>query len=375
MASEMMKNMKPEDMQNMMRTFQENPQMMEQARRMMGGNQFGGPGAYPPPPPPSAPERSPLDSINTLKKAGNDFIQHKDYEKAGVKYLEAILDIETLRGQLTPAQMANQRFLGELNDLEIGCRNNYCIAKTNLGEFGLILPHAERVLAIDHKNPKALYNVSLAQFNLREFQKAHEGMEKLSAILGPGNLGSKIEELRTKINEKLAPVESKTDGASGSEGSKTEGKTETKASTSPSPDTPREEKKAPSPPTPPTSAQPQAPTFTKEEPQTPKNVFDVPPTHSPASPERPPVHDDFRFDDEDQSEKLEALFQKHKKEARPVQKETPTAPSPSHPSPQPFQPGTAASDLPSAGLQGLLNRYWQIVLGILIGLLIAKLLR
>jgi len=372
MASEMMKNMKPEDMQNMMRTFQENPQMMDQARRMMGGNHAGGPASYPSPP---HSEHSPLEPINTLKKAGNDFIQHKEYEKAGVKYLEAILDIESLRGQLTPAQTASQKFLSDLSDLEVGCRNNYCIAKTNLGEFGLILPHAERILAIDAKNPKALYNVSLAHFNLREYNKANDAMDKLVRILGPNSLGSKIEELRTKINEKLTPPELKVEPVVPQEGGKSESQSGTPTPTKQSSEVPTTEKKEEKQP----AVAPEEPvekqTPPKADPQPPKNVFDVPPTHSPATPNRPPVHEDFRFDDEDQSEKLEAIFQKHKKNPQQFKKDVPNAAAQTEPTPQPFQSESPSSQTPSTGVQGFLNRYWQILLGVLIGLIISKLLR
>lgn len=366
MASEMMKNMKPEDMQNMMRTFQENPQMMAQAQRMMGGGGgFGGPGGFAAP---SPAQPNPMDPIVALKNAGNELIRQKDYEKASVKYLEAILDIEDLRTRLTPPQTGSQKFLGDLNDLEISCRNNYCIAKTHLAEFGLILPQCERVLAIDHKNPKALFNSSLAHFNLRDFAKAAADMDRLVGLLGEHGLDAKIRDLKAKIEEKMAPPKAEpTAKAPETQASQTE----TRPMDTPSPPAPAKVSE-PEPKQQKTEEKPaEAP---KVVPPVPSNPLDVPPVHVPDSSPEPPK--DFQFDQEDESEQIEALFQRQQKPTPPLSTTPPPTPAPAaHPHPPSKPTPTAQPPTDEVGpAQAFLNRYWQVLLGVLLGLLLAKLL-
>ena len=196
MASDMMKNMKPEDMQNMMRNFQQNPDMMDQARRMMSGSSPSPSPSYP-----SSVDTSPLTQIIGCKDKGNTLFKQKDFASASVKYLECILEIEELREKLSPIQTSDPKFLVNLNELELACRNNYCVTKSNLGEFNLVISHCQKVLLIDPKNSKALFNESQAFYNLEEFEKSRNSMDLLIKIIGNGIVEEKVESLRQKIKE------------------------------------------------------------------------------------------------------------------------------------------------------------------------------
>ena len=191
MASEMMKNMKPEDLQNMMKTFQQNPQMMEQASRMMQGNS-----GFAPPPPDfsnksnsqvSQNEQSPFEQIISKKDKGNLLFKEKKFDQASVKYLECILDIENLRKNLTSIETSNSKFLGPINELEITCRNNYCVTKLNLEEYEAVLIHSEKVLLIDPINAKALFSKAQAHFMLEEFKEAKKMIDSLQNRIEKAN--------------------------------------------------------------------------------------------------------------------------------------------------------------------------------------------
>lgn len=198
MASEMMKNMKPEDYQNMLRTVQQNPEMVEQARKMMQG------GPIPPFPSTSTSQVDkkfhPLDEIIVSKEKGNELFKNKDYQNASIKYLDCILDIESLREKMPSEYSSDQKFLASLNELEVSCRNNYSITKLHLEEYHLVVPQSEKVLLINPINIKALYNVGQAYFNLKEYENARISIRCLLNNLNGVKPDSKVLELKDKID-------------------------------------------------------------------------------------------------------------------------------------------------------------------------------
>lgn len=376
MASDMMGKMKPEEIQNMMRTFQQNPEMMEQARRMMGGQMPPGANFGQPTPPPAQSGQhhaystpSSLAPIIDIKNQGNEFIKKKDYEKAGLKYLESILDIETLRTRLTAAQTSDSQFLSALNDLEISCRNNYCIAKSYLGEFNLLLPHCERVLLMDPKNQKALFNASQAYYNLRELENARNTIEKLISQLGVGPFDDKITDLKGKIDAALAKKEEEA-------AMPKEPKSPEKVGASQEHDDPelRAEPKSPS------------PMFTKEVKVELQKTELHPKQPEPKERVVSSKKDDFEIEYENESAQLEALFKRRQNEdqqrhsagttaepeAKPQTESSKSEPATATPFTTPQQPPAAPTVAPHTSF---INRYWQVLLGILIGLLLSRLLK
>lgn len=374
MASEMMGKMKPEEIQNMMRTFQQNPDMMEQARRMMGGQMppggnFGQPNSPYTPPAQHNQYTTPssLEPIVAIKNLGNEFIKKSDYEKAGLKYLESILDIETLRTRLTAAQTSDQQFLSALNDLEISCRNNYCIAKSYLGEYNLLLPHCERVLLMDSKNQKALFNASQAHYNLKEFENARGTIDKLIALLGNAQIDDKITDLKRKIYDALK-------------------KKEEEAAIPKEPQTPERFGASQQVDDPELKAEPKTPIIPKEvKKETEKEQKDKKQTENKETVTES-KKDDFEIEYDNESAQLEALFKRRQFEEQqrnstgtstePESKPTTQPPTNEQASATPF---TTAQEQPPvqsiAPHTSFLNRYWQVLLGILIGLLLSKLLR
>ncbi len=373
MAMDMMKNMKPDDMQKMMQTVQQNPHLYQQAMNMMQGQgpampnmpptqpAFGGPA--PSTSTSQSPEEFPeLKLISKLKTEGNDFFNSSKYEEAGSKYLYAIVDIESLRLRLTNSHTSNPKFLKTLNDLEISCRNNYCTAKVKLEEFDLLVKHAERVLELDAANGKAHYNLAQAHVVLRDPKKASKHVdEALKVINNPQILA-----LRDKITEMLNPSISKS-----------ENKTQT-----PSGSKTAEEPKV----TPPSdnefkvidsedSAKKRAEQETTE------------PTIKPNIPVSPPQEqtkeDDFPIQEVGSFEDLEKYFVQEnihtKIEEQPTE---PSIPEPIHATKVNSQSTKTETKevIPppkaTAGSQAsFFEKYWQVLLGVLVGLIIAKVLR
>jgi len=202
-----------------MQTVQQNPHLYQQAMNMMQGGGLGAqnmPNSTPTQasfggniPSTSTSQGSDdfpeLKHISKLKSEGNDYFNTSKYEEAGSKYLYAIVDIESLRLKLNNSHTSNQKFLKVLNDLEISCRNNYCAAKVKLEEFDLLIKHAERVLELDQPNGKAHFNLAQAHAALRDPKKASLHItEALKVINSPQILA-----LQTKIQSMLSPSDSR----------------------------------------------------------------------------------------------------------------------------------------------------------------------
>ena len=165
MAMEMMKNMNPAEMQRMMETVKNNPGLMNQAMNMMGSQMPKDNGVR------ENPLESKIQIIQKLKEEGNGYFSKEQFQEAGIKYLNAILEIESCWSANTKIH-ENQNIEKNLRDLDISCRNNYSITKIKLGEYELLQRHAKRVLELDPNNLKANYNLSLSYYMLNNFEDA-----------------------------------------------------------------------------------------------------------------------------------------------------------------------------------------------------------
>lgn len=379
MAMDMMKNMNPDDMQNMMKTVQQNPQMYQQAMNMMQGGNMPRPPATPPTGPPvqnpnfgapggnSFPELAPIAG---LKEEGNRLFKAGKFEEAGSKYLYAILDVEGLRTRLRNDQTSNPQFLKELNDLEVSSRNNYCSVKIKLEEFDLLIRHAERILEVDERNAKARFNLAQAFFALKDLEKAKFYIKDVAkGVSEPAVLA-----LQAKIDEQLNPKAKQTPT------------TEPEKPPTSTADKKEQVVKEPEPalnrpstsndpadfesnewlPSPEPTSQPNPPT--NPEPENKKPEFT----------EFQTGNDDFDIKEENSFEDIEKYFQNDNHESKPKQsdfssKQAKDAETRSVPSGA-TEPGLTQKAPPS-GSGSAFDRYWQILLGILIGLILAKLLK
>lgn len=204
-AQEMMKNMKPEELQNMFSTIQQNPQLVNQAMNMMNG---GMPGFQAPNPATSVPNPKPIESISTfelinslndMKTRGNDKFNKLLYQEASTEYLAGILDVESAK-RSGDKLLSNAGFKAELDDMEIKLRNNYCTCKVVLEEYELIEMHASEVIKVDLKQFKGQYHMALACYHKGDYLKAREHVNE-SLRLNPNK---KSEDLKTEIEAKLA---------------------------------------------------------------------------------------------------------------------------------------------------------------------------
>ena len=368
---DMMKNMNPDDMQRMMPTVQQNPHLYQQAMNMMQGGASPGPNTTPSPPswgpvPPTSslqgsedfPELRP---ISKLKSEGNDFFNCSKFEEAGSKYLYAVVDIESLRLKLTNSHTSNPAFLKALNDLEISCRNNYCTAKVKLEEFDLLIRHAERVLELDQSNGKAHFNLAQAHAALHDITKASRHLQEASKVINSPQLSA----LQTKIKSMAAQFsEQKSDSQLFSESIKGEKPKEDSSSHSEFQviDSENSNKKS-----------------TEQNP-----VQNPTGNSSPTSPAQEKREaEDFPITEEGTFEDLEKYF-RHES----------TSSKQSEPNSVPFVPEpaqaqksdekvkkTSNEQMPPTSKEtptsqaSFFEKYWQVLLGVLLGLILAKVLK
>ena len=204
-AQEMMKNMKPDDLQNMFSTVQQNPQLFNQAMNMMQNNPNAQPGGpNPNVRPPASNVFSSYELINNLdamKAKGNDKYNKGLYQEASTEYLAGIIDVESYRHSGSKL-LSDSKFMAELNDIEIKLRNNYCTCKVMLEEHELIHMHAKEVLKLDEKSFKGNYHMAIACYDKCEYDRAKDHINKALLV----NSNKKVEDLKSNIEQKLAEL-------------------------------------------------------------------------------------------------------------------------------------------------------------------------
>ena len=192
-AQEMMSNMDPQMMNQMMSMVNNNPELMKQAMNMTQA-QFARPHN-------PAPEHESifLNKIDHLKSQGNEHFKKSEFKSAGSIYQESLQEIKKFREKYPNIYLKN-----ELRDLENKIELNFSRSKLNLGDLGTAIESARKVHLRD-KGGKSAYYWALGLWRAGRLEEALVCANK-SREIQPGEAVEKM------INDILIEIGEKVDG-------------------------------------------------------------------------------------------------------------------------------------------------------------------
>jgi len=83
---------------------------------------------------------TPIERIENIKKAGNEFFKKDKHNEANNQYYECLNEIEIL------SDSYKEKFKGEIEQIEILCRLNIAACKLKLKEYELVIRECNKII-------------------------------------------------------------------------------------------------------------------------------------------------------------------------------------------------------------------------------------
>lgn len=190
-AQEMMRNMNPDTISNMMNMINQNPNLMQQAMQMTQNRGF--PGGQPQIN--NSHEKNFLTEMENNKSKGNEYFKKGKFEPASLVYFEGLLKIKDFRQKNKVIFLKN-----DLQILENKIRLNYSRSKLNLGEYQIAIDSAKLVHE-NNKSGKSAYYWSLGLLKNGDLQSALNCALKSKEIQPGEHVDTLISDIKDKIEK------------------------------------------------------------------------------------------------------------------------------------------------------------------------------
>nr|XP_054749408.1 inactive peptidyl-prolyl cis-trans isomerase FKBP6-like [Lytechinus pictus] len=112
-----------------------------------------------------------LKVVYEERTEGNELFNDKKYKQALSKYMRCLRILEG-------AHLRNQEEEDQMRSVHTKICLNIALCSSKLKTPERVISYCNRVLAVDPKNPKALYRKGMAQMELRDFRGAHVFLTK-----------------------------------------------------------------------------------------------------------------------------------------------------------------------------------------------------
>ena len=119
-----------------------------------------------------------LDTIPSLREAGNSLYKGGEYEKAAEKYFEALEYLETLSMKEKPHSDSWNSF----EEKKVPLLLNYAQCKLIMKDYAEVIRHTSTVLEFDPNNVKALYRRGKAHASCWNVKEAEADLQKACTL-------------------------------------------------------------------------------------------------------------------------------------------------------------------------------------------------